>query len=227
MCGNRRQNGHTKKDGTKSKKYFSSYSCTSRNSGNGACGNKEVKKEYIERFVTDLICEKVLSEKYEDYLIEEYEKHLKESDNSKNQKIKELNKKLSRTNKSIEKSTRLLIETELQSLVPEIKKLEEEKAIIEAEIKELSISANEIIRTKDEIRTAIKKARELLKTETDILNYLISAFIERIEVYEDSIVIKIKTNPIVFNRQQGVHDVAGAEGIEPSARGFGDRCSTI
>ena len=104
---------------------------------------------------------------------------------------------------------------------------EEEKAIIEAEIKELSISANEIIRTKDEIRTAIKKARELLKTETDILNYLISAFIERIDVYEDSIVIKIKTNPIAFNRQQGVHDVAGAEGIEPSARGFGDRCSTI
>ena len=48
------------------------------------------------------------------------------------------------------------------------------------------------------------------------------ANLEKITIFE-----KIKKNPepLIYQRFQDLF-VAGAEGLEPSARGFGDRCST-
>ncbi len=57
---------------------------------------------------------------------------------------------------------------------------------------------------------------------------LIETFVNKIEIYNDKITIS-------YNVQDGYSmdysicfssDLAGAEGLEPSARGFGDRCST-
>ena len=58
---------------------------------------------------------------------------------------------------------------------------------------------------------------------------LIETFVNKIEVFNDKITVSYNVQDGYFVDYSTIcfsSDLAGAEGLEPSARGFGDRCST-
>ena len=112
-------------------------------------------------------------------------------------------------------------------LLDELDKVATQQKAIEREIAKESTKYP--LLTVDKVKFFMERFTKGDITEFYFREKLIETFIQKIKVYNDKITIwynvqdgySVDYSTVCFSS-----DLAGAEGLEPSARGFGDRCST-
>ena len=202
------------------------YYCCSSQNNKIKCELKSNRKDELEDLVVKKTLKLLTLERIEDISKQVVDLCKKERENKSGLKALEI----SLNNKKNEE--RNLLEALKSGKAQEILLNELDK--IGVEIKEIEL---EIARecTKYPILT-VEKVRFFMEkfTRGDVHDFyfrekLVETFVNKIEVYNDKITVSYNVQDGDFVDYSTIcfsSNLAGAEGLEPSARGFGDRCST-
>ena len=191
FTGNRRYSGRNK---TK----YVTYRCTNHNKGE-KCTCKEVNRDYLENFVLDLICEKILAPEMTKKLLADFKEYQKKNDTAYRDRIGNL---ISEKNEITKKLENLYIQLETGEATEWIRNRiimrEEEKKRIELSIEELKSAKPEVI-DEAEFKKLINETKRLIKAKKlDELKRFITFYISRIEIGKDDITVVLSFTQIVL-----------------------------
>ena len=191
FTGNRRFSGRNK---TK----YVTYRCTNHNKGE-KCDCKEVNRDYLENFVLDLICERVLAPEMSKKLLEEFKDYQKEHDTEYKNRINSLIKEKGAISAQIENLYGYLDKgIASDGILHRISDKEQEKNRIELSISEMENHKPKEI-DEGEFKKLIKTTKRLIKAKKlDELKRFISFYVSRIEIGKDDITVVLSFTQIVL-----------------------------
>lgn len=162
------------------------YTCLSRKRKRG-CKKKSVKKEWIEKFITELVINKVLTDENIEYLAQKtYELYERERDDD--SELRALKEQLKNVQKKIDN---LVIAAEQGIITPTTKKhlfdAEETKKLLEKSIAKEEIKKPPI--TKDFLIFFLEDVRDRVVTAEDSTEIIIRTFINSVYLFDDKLTI--------------------------------------
>lgn len=186
--GSRRKRG----DGT----YWTYYDCNRKMRENLPCTHsRELSKTYIEGFVLNKLAEFVFDDKLIPTLTEEYNVYLK-AHNGGMPDMTQLRSQHRKVVRKIDNLIDTLSEAKSSSLVDKLNSLENERSQLEQRIRELERVKPKGSVTQKEMREVFQIIRKKLASrELEAKKQLIEIFVNRITIYEDTVVIQFNLFP--------------------------------
>ena len=174
------------------------YRCTNHYKGE-KCDCNEVNRDYLENFVLDLICERVLAPEMSKKLLEEFKDYQKEHDTEYKNRINSLIKEKGAISAQIENLYGYLDKgIASDGILHRISDKEQEKNRIELSISEMENHKPKEI-DEGEFKKLIKTTKRLIKAKKlDELKRFISFYVSRIEIGKDDITVVLSFTQIVL-----------------------------
>ncbi len=188
-CG-KSMNGNTRYSG-RSKLQYSTYRCSSVKT---LCDNKEINRDYVDRYVIALLEKYIFNEEAITILTEKIKKYYSANRRKNEKELKELSERLVDITESIENIINAIEVTRgSQVLVEKLDALEQEKALLKHDILEKTdfltnikkeVNANKILNTYNNLKksNSICEFRDFVTSSIDVIT-----------VYKYYVVIRIKT----------------------------------
>ena len=179
----------------RSKSLYVSYRCGTRKNKHG-CKNKDIRREYIETFVLDVLAQYIFNDKLIPKLVIAYEKYQLSKNSEIIKKRDGLKKRLLKISKEIDNLLILASKVASESLAKKLSELEVEKIKVDAKFNDIS-SENQMHEvTVEELTDNFMQARQLLTSgKLTTTKKLIELYIDRVTVYEDHVNVTFKFHP--------------------------------
>ena len=180
-------------------KEFISYKC-SKKSGKVKCKNGTIRRDSLEAFVLEKLADYVYDDRMIPKLIAEYEHYLLNRDKDAVSAREALKKRLHGIDKEIGNIVSVIAKTASDALVSRLNALEAEKKEIEYRVAKLFENTGVQTISEAKIKTAFKRARQLLSTgELKSTKVIIERYVEKVVIYEDKIELMLNFD---FNLQK-------------------------
>lgn len=193
MTGNRRFAGRNK---TK----YVTHRCNNRfRKGSVGCGNKEIRKDYLEEFVLKELVEKIFSPKNIPILIDELITYQANKESSVLNKIKLLESKIREAEKTINNLLKAIEQGIIsKSITTQLNQREDEKIELEYELDKVKASTMQQEINEEMILNIVNHFKaNLSKNNTVEVKKFVQAFVKKVIVKEDHIIVVFTFNPIV------------------------------
>lgn len=188
--GNRKRSG-------RNKNLHITYRCSGRNRKVSVdCGNKEIRREYLEHFVLNELMKIIFDDERIPELTDSCNDYANSSDAAAAEILISLKTNLKTITGKIDNLVSVIANTANASLITALEKLEVERNGIVEEIakKENRMSCKNI--TENDVRSAYKKARALyLSGDLDERRQLINLYLNRIVIFKEHVEVYINTLP--------------------------------
>lgn len=196
ICGecNSSYAGNKKMTG-RNKKLHVTYRCTGRQMKH-TCPNKEIRREYIEAFVLDMLAQYVFEEKLIPKLISEYRKY-QINKNSEVVKTRDnLSKRLNELKKEINNIVGLVTKTGSASLAEKLIEIENEKTNVECRYNQICSECNVKEVSAEELKDSFMRARKLLENgQLSTTKKLVELYIDKVLIFESHVEIFFNVHP--------------------------------
>ncbi len=190
FCGNRIHSG-------RNKQLYVTYRCNTRsNKGRKLCENKDINRNYIEKYVLKLLAEVLFDEKRLPKVIEEYNHSVLENDEQYSYELKTLEKSIRKKKKEIDNLVNVIASTGSDALTAALAEREKELASLKTQRRELEMRSSTVDVDTDEITEAFRKGKELLMSgQLPRIKQLIELYVSRVEVYPEYVTVKLNYMP--------------------------------
>ena len=180
-CGNRQKN---------SRGYlYVSYRCNTRSrKGANACPNKEINRDKLEKYVLKLLSDVLFDEKRIPAIIEEYNKAAADNLDSGKEEREAVRKSITRIEKEIDNLVSVIATSGSVALAVGLEKKERELKQLQNQLDALTRQSTELNIDTAQIIRAFNYSKELLLSgKLPKLKQLINLYVERIDIYPDSV----------------------------------------
>lgn len=187
-AGNKKMTG-------RNKKLHVTYRCTGRQMKH-TCSNKEIRREYIEAFVLDMLAQYVFNDKIIPKIASEYRKYQinKNSDIVKTRD--KLSKRLSELKKEINNLVGLVTRTGSTALAEKLTEIEKEKIEVECRFNQVGDECDVKEVGVEQLKESFQKARTLLESgQLSTTKKLIELYIDRVLIFESHVEVFFNVHP--------------------------------
>lgn len=200
-CG-ARYVGNRKKS-TGNRKPIITYRCNNRARKTAeACSNKEVNRDYLERFVIEMIEKTVFNDQIIDSVMEKLQEFIKKQHSEKSTMVSQMEKKIKQINIRMDNLTDILSESEVTDqqkdvLLQKIGKLADDKTKITECLEQEKMELESEIPDRQAIKRCFNKARQMFRDKTlDELQQIIDLYVNKIVVYKERIEVILNMMPL-------------------------------
>lgn len=191
--------GGGRKFSGRNKALYVTYRCCNRDrTGDTACRNKEIQRDYLERFVINELSNIIFSNDDIPGWINKYRRYIEENSISSISRINEMEKESKHLDQQIENIALAIAQSNSVSktLLTSLEKLEAKKDEVDQVIQEAWIQAEGVMVTEEEMREYYQKARELFITgELPEMRQLINLYLEKVVVYREYVEVFLHVLP--------------------------------
>ena len=212
FCGNRQKNSHGYK--------YVTYRCNTRSrKGAKACGNKEINRDKLEKYVLNLLAEVLFDKSRIPAVIEEYNRSAADNLDSGKSERKAIQKLISRTEKEIENLVSVIAASGSAALAEGLEKKETELARLKNQLDDMNRQSTELRVDNEQLIRVFNHGRELLMSgKLPKLKKLINLYVERIDVYPDVVNVTLNIMGSMLSQldNRGLSDLSkiSSEGLE-------------
>lgn len=169
------------------------YRCNTRERmTSDACTNKEIRREYIERFVLERLAEVIFDEKRIPTLIKKYSDYVAKTDKATQKKLEELQRQKADIERKCNNLVTLIADTANPSLMAGLEKLEKEKRDIEVLILNTERSSGIVSVPEEKLKEAFDNARSLfLQGRLPQIRQLIALYVQKVIIYKEQVEVVI------------------------------------
>lgn len=184
--------GNSRLAGRKREKYCT-YRCSARAKCPSACDNREIKSDYLDKFVLKEINRLMLNSKRKGWLLKRIEKHAEDRTQQKDNEMKDLAKALSGVKEKIGRMIELVKSgCDIGSVTQELKSLEEAKVGLETRIANCKYSGISGL-TVEKVETAVQAFEESIESgDVKAFKRLIPLFLEKAVLFKDRVEVIMK-----------------------------------
>lgn len=179
----------------RNKKLHVTYRCTGRQMKH-ICPNKEIRREYIEAFVLDMLAQYVFDDKIIPKIAAEYRKYQinKNSDIVKTRD--NLSKRLNELKKEINNLVGLVTKTGSAALAEKLTEIENEKIEVECRYNQVCDECDVKEVGVEQLKESFQKARRLLENgQLSTTKKLIELYIDRVLIFESRVEVIFNLHP--------------------------------
>jgi len=188
MSGNKKLSG-------RNKNLLVTYRCVGRKNKH-TCLNKDIRREYIETYVLDILSKYLFDEKLIDRLVTEYHSYLLETNADVVAKRDNIKKKINELTKEIGNLINLVARTGSEMMADRISELEKEKIYLNAEYTQACSSASCSEITKEDLTERFNLAKSLLKSGVlTNTKKLIELFVNKVLIFSDHVEVIFNFHP--------------------------------
>lgn len=185
----------SRKHSGRNKTLHVSYRCGTRKNKHG-CTNKDIRREYIEAFVLDMLAQYIFNNKLIPKLVAEYGKYQLSKNSEVIRKRDGFKKRISEITKEIDNLLVLASKVASESLAQKLSGLETEKIQVEAEYNKICTESEMHEITTEKLTDSFMQARKLLAAgKLPTTKKLIELYVDRVTVYEDHVNVTFKFHP--------------------------------
>lgn len=212
FCGNRQKNSHGYK--------YVTYRCNTRSrKGTKACGNKEINRDKLEKYVLNLLADVLFDKSRIPAVIEEYNRSAADNLDSGKSERKAIQKLISRTEKEIENLVSVITASGSTALAAGLEKKEAELVRLKDRLDDMNRQSTELRVDNEQLIRVFNHGRELLLSgKLPKLKKLINLYVERIDVYPDvvNVTLNIMGSMLSQSDNRGLSDLSkiSSEGLE-------------
>ena len=169
------------------------YRCNTRErKTSDACTNKEIRREYVERFVLERLSDVIFDEKRIPTLIKKYSEYVTKTDKDAQSKLMVLQKQKTDIDRKLNNLVSLIADTANPSLMAGLEKLEKEKRDIETLISKTEYSAGVILLPEAKLKEAFENARWLfLQGTLPQIRQLIALYVQKVIIHKEQVEVII------------------------------------
>ncbi len=186
--------GNTRNCG-RSKSKYSSYRCSNRANHKG-CSNKEIRKEYLDNCVLDMLHDKLFSTQSIKKLATMLSDYNRKQSASNKGEVSQVQRESQEIQGKINTIVRLVAESgiSIETVKDEIKALEDRQRFLSDYLKELMLKDSAMI-TDEVILDLINRSKDFVKTKNipQCRNF-IENYVEKVVVYSDHVEVFFKIN---------------------------------
>jgi len=198
-CGTRKLSG-------RNRKYRVVYLCTNKDRTNDiGCQNKEINRDYIEKFVLNRMADIIFNENLAPELLRHYKEYMARTKTEGLNKTSEFEDRLRAVNKKINNLVKAVAETGNVSLSAGLDDLERQKAELIKQIENSTNATKEDDIPVEEMYRAIKVARAAMQSGSlPEIRKVINLYLKRVTVYREHIEVELSMLPafVVFPLNQ-------------------------
>ena len=197
------------------------YRCNTRERmTSDACTNKEIRREYIERFVLERLSEVIFDEKRIPVLLKKYAEYSVKTDKEAQSKLEDLIKRKTEAERKINNLVSLLADTANPLLMAGLEKLEQEKRDIESIIAKTEIKAGVVSVPEEKLREAFKNARRLfLQGTLPQIRQLIALYVQKVIVHKEQVEVIINLLNLYSENENSHSPLANECGYDGGGEG--------
>ena len=187
-AGNKKMSG-------RNKKLHVTYRCTGRQMKH-TCPNKEIRREYIEAFVLDMLAQYVFDEKIIPKLVSEYRQYQVGKNSDIVRRRDNLSKRLVELKKEINNLVGLVTKTGSAALAEKLTEIENEKIEVECSYNQVCDECDVKEVTIEQLRESFIKARKLLENgQLSTTKKLVELYIDRVLIFENHVEVFFNFHP--------------------------------
>lgn len=212
FCGNRQKNSHGYK--------YVTYRCNTRSrKGTKTCGNKEINRDKLEKYVLNLLADVLFDKSRIPAVIEEYNRSAADNLDSGRSERKAIQKLISRTEKEIENLVSVIAASGSAALAAGLEKKEMELTQLKNQLDDMNRKSTELHIDNEQLIRVFNHGRELLLSgKLPKLKKLINLYVERIDIYPDvvNVTLNIMGSMLSQSDNRGLADLSkiSSEGLE-------------
>jgi site-specific DNA recombinase len=187
-AGNKKMTG-------RNKKLHVTYRCTGRQMKR-ICPNKEIRREYIETYVFDMLAQYVFDDKLIPKIAAEYKKY-QINKNADIVKIRDnLNKRMIELKKEINNLVSLVTKTGSAALADKLTEIENEKIEVESRYNQVCDECDVKEVGVEQLKESFQKARKLLENgQLSTTKKLIELYVEKVLIFESRVEVFFNFHP--------------------------------
>lgn len=202
FCGECQQSySGNKKHGGRNKTIHVTYRCNNRSSKSGIiCKNKEVNRDYVERYVLDILADVIFNPDRIPTLVDNYNHSLDEEEFEWRDQVDFMNKQIQKLEHKITNLTNVIAESGSTALLKALSSAESGKEKLEQQIREFTKTHQKIEVDKSVIVKAFYQAKEMLiNGQLPETKQLINLYVDRVVVCKDCVKVSINTFELVIS----------------------------
>lgn len=187
MYGNSRKGG-------RSKLVYNSYRCSNRNEKKG-CGNKELRKEYLEEYVLEQLEKTMFSERGVKNLASRLIAYNNERTQNQSKEMNESMRRIKEIEEEIEKILDLVVASgiSVDTVGKKLKTLEQEKEEVEEKMGRLVRASRQVSVDEETVKLLIDQSKVALKSkDLTECKKVLNNYIEKVVVFEDIVEVHFK-----------------------------------
>ena len=187
MYGNSRKGG-------RSKLIYNSYRCSNRNEKKG-CGNKELRKEYLEEYVLEQLEKTMFSDRGVKNLASRLIAYNNERTQNQSREMNESMKRIKEIEEEIEKILDLVVASgiSVDTVGKKLKTLEQEKEEVEEKMGRLVRESRQVSVDEETVKMLIDQSKSALKSkDLKECKKVLNNYIEKVVVFEDIVEVHFK-----------------------------------
>ena len=214
FCGNRQKNSHGYK--------YVTYRCNTRSrKGAKTCGNKEINRDKLEKYVLNLLADVLFDKSRIPAVIEEYNKSAANNLDSGKSERKAIQKLISRTEKEIENLVSVIASSGSVAMAAGLEKKEADLVRLINQLDGMNRQSTELHVDNEQLIRVFNHGRELLLSgKLPKLKKLINLYVERIDIYPDvvNVTLNIMGSMLSQSDNRGLAELSriSPEGLEIS-----------
>ncbi|MDK2809188.1 MAG: site-specific recombinase, partial [Clostridiales bacterium] len=187
-AGNKKMTG-------RNKKLHVTYRCTGRQMKH-ICPNKEIRREYIEAFVLDMLAQYVFDEKIIPKIAAEYKKYQVNKNADIVRTRDNLSKRLNELKKEINNLVGLVTKTGSAALAEKLTEIENEKIEVECRYNQICDECDVKEVSVEQLKESFQKARKLLENgQLSTTKKLIEFYVDRVLIFESRVEVFFNFHP--------------------------------
>lgn len=190
FIGNRKFSG-------RNKRILVTYRCNTRaRQTSDGCRNKEIRREYIERYVMDQIAATIFDDSIVPKLVKEYDEFSMQYTQEARERISKMKSKLSELTKKISNIVTVMTRSGSPALISALEKLELEKDQLEVEMEqEEQVLASSRL-PEEKLRETFMLARQLFKSgELNETRQLLNLYLQKVVIFKEHVEVYINVLP--------------------------------
>ena len=214
FCGNRQKNSHGYK--------YVTYRCNTRSrKGAKTCGNKEINRDKLEKYVLNLLADVLFDKSRIPAVIEEYNKSAANNLDSGKSERKAIQKLISRPEKEIENLVSVIASSGSVAMAAGLEKKEADLVRLINQLDGMNRQSTELHVDNEQLIRVFNHGRELLLSgKLPKLKKLINLYVERIDIYPDvvNVTLNIMGSMLSQSDNRGLAELSriSPEGLEIS-----------
>lgn len=213
--------GGARKFSGRSKRLYVTYRCYNRDkTGDTACGNQEIQRDMLEKFVLKQVSDMIFDDKNAAEWLKRYKEYVKRNGTERNSGIAEMKRESERLEKQIESLVHNLSDGMISKAITEkICELENKKEEVDREIdtSEKLLKVPDV--TEDDMRYHYTKARELLESgQLPEIRQVINLYVEKVIIFRDHVDVYLHMLPMFCMQNHVTYESGKTDEITPAMK---------
>lgn len=192
----------------RNKHKYLTYRCYDKNQkGPSVCKIKEIRKEYLEDWIVDVMFNQLFTEQNLQIFLKELNEQRKKKEGSYESTLEALKSNLRQVKSEIDNLLILAAKVVSESLADRLAELEQKKKYIQAEIKNLESKEPENVIDMDTFRNIVKNIKQYIVDDNMVLlKNVVQKFVDKVVVGEDTIEVIFTFSFLLYNKKTGYNE---------------------